>query len=219
MVRIPRPAIRAFVRVLRRVIGPSRDPPVTLTTTTHDVSLRCVLDDIFFCRASKPKKGLGEVTVLFSLLNALAHPGTDNVVFQPTGPKVEILEWGRVTATVASTPEPVPLVPAARYLASPGPGFARTLAEAGRFADRVVLCCSRGEIIARQETRIFTRGGFRLPGDRDLVVPACPAFAAPDVKHRPGLMVGLAPGHFVVNAGPWTVALAAKELGDAPAES
>jgi hypothetical protein len=216
MIAIPRPAIRACATVFRRAAGRTDDPPVTLTAAAHDVSLRCLAAGTTITYAGPVKRDRGELTVRLSVLERLAAPGRDDVVFRPKDTThVEVVERRSVAMTVERVTKAVPLPPAAKSLVSPGDGFVAALATAAgttgvttRFAlDKILLRCARGEIVSTDGTVLLAHCGFRLPGDKDVLIPVCPSFGVPEVRNQKEVQVGLAEGHLVVKAGPWSVAI------------
>jgi hypothetical protein len=213
MILVPRPAVRAFARVLRRAVGPRDDPPVTLTADPYHTILRCLAGEALLTYTLSRGSGPGELTVGLSVLDSLAAPGRDNLVFRKAGAaRVEVVEWGSVGTTADAVAEPVPWPPFSKSPGAPGIGFLAALAAAGQRTDSVWLRCGRGEVVATDGNAVLAHRGFLLPGDSDLLLPACPAVGFAAIRNQRSVRVGLADGHLVVNAGPWMVALPAATL-------
>jgi hypothetical protein len=87
---------------------------------------------------------------------------------------------------------------------------ARTAArDSGRFAvSRIMLAGKSGEVVGTDGKHLLIQGGFELPCKEDLLVPALPVFAAPELSAGDKLSMGRTETHVALVNGPWTVLLA-----------
>jgi hypothetical protein len=64
-----------------------------------------------------------------------------------------------------------------------------------------------GEVAATDGRQLLTRSGFAFPWDRDVLIKSTPIFAARELPRDEPVRVGRTETHFVLFAGPWTIAL------------
>ena len=89
--------------------------------------------------------------------------------------------------------------------------------DAGRFAlTHLQVRGAAGQVIGTDGRWALVWGGFRLPFNGDLLVPAVPAFGSREFADAGEVRVGRADGELVVASGPWRVHLPLNTTGKFP---
>jgi hypothetical protein len=105
------------------------------------------------------------------------------------------------------------------------PVFLRALAEAAATAardsarvavSRIQLRGRTGELVGTDGRQLLLQGGFTFPWKEDILVPALPVFACPELPADGSIAMGRTATDLVLRVGPWTFTLAVDTEGRFP---
>jgi hypothetical protein len=223
-VTVPRNLVRQFRSVLRR-LGPPRGPLpfVVIRAGPEGLFLQAVRDEAAVRyhhpgdQAPDTLKFSGEALARFEGTAAtpvtleVAAAGTIRACWQEQA----VPRACEFPAVEADSGLPFPDVP--EQFASLPPAFLSALAEASRTAardtvrlgmTRVQLRGKKGEVVGTDGRQLLLQGGFEFPFAKDLLVPALPAFASPELPRDEPVGLGITATQVGLRAGPWTLLLA-----------
>jgi hypothetical protein len=81
--------------------------------------------------------------------------------------------------------------------------------DSGRFAvSRIMLAGKCGEVAGTDGKHLLIQGGFELPWKENVLVPALPVLAAPEMNAGEKVSIGRTENHVALVNGPWMVLLA-----------
>ncbi len=228
MIELPRSLARDFRAVLRRALAeqaPRGPLPAVLCRAGPDgLALHAAQDEVavrYHRAGDHPPAALGFPA---AALATFEGAGAGLAVLEETGVGRGRARWQEAGAARAAEfptvpPDRVPSFPeepaaptpvAAGFLAALGEAARTTAERGGRLAlARVQLRGGRGEVVATDGRQLLVQGGFPLPWEGDVLVPAVPAFAGRLLAAATPVAVGRTETHVFVHAGPWTFALAA----------
>src|SRR5262249_48867460 len=81
---------------------------------------------------------------------------------------------------------------------------------------RVQLAGKSGEVVGTDGRQLLVQGGFELPWQESLLLPALPVYRADELNVGEELRVGRTDRHLALVNGPWTVLLAIDDKGRFP---
>jgi hypothetical protein len=234
MIALPCRVARLFLALLKRtpVARPRDAPPfVSLCQNEDCLSLTAWRGDVGL-RWHRPGN-FDPAAVAFTADHLAAFAGTADVTVTTIGP-------GRATAVWADRggeqTRPLPTVEADRIAPLPDPvgrtatlpvSFLAAFGEAvrtaardgGRFAlTRGQLRGKAGQLVATDGKQMLVWGGFALPFNDDVLVPAVPAVATREIVGEGAIGIGRSGNHVLVTTGPWAFALAVDRSGRFPQE-
>lgn len=226
MIEIPRAMARRFRAVLRKCVragaprGPG--PPVLCRTGKGGLSLSCELGDVGLRYLLPGRLAARRVALPAAVLTELAGIDAADIHFEQPEPTKGRATWQQDGAprelafdTVDPAGLPVPPVPGRSAVEMP-PTFLAALAEAartaGRRADRFALTCvllrgASGQVVGTDGRQLLLQAGFALPWAGEVLVPALPAFAAPELPGPGPVRLGRIGERVLLQAGPWLLTL------------
>jgi hypothetical protein len=234
MIALSRADVRRFRLVARRCVPNGRPrgpaPPVRIAAAGDTVTLAAHYGEVVVALtvpAAGP--GRGKVCVPLTALEQFEAAGPGVATLEPSGPAHAAVKWDGPdggTARVDQVAWDVGWPDEPGSLAPVPPEFLTALHEAGRTAardpgryavTRVLLKGSAGEVVGTDGKQALAWGGFALPFDTDLLVPAVPVFGAKELLvHQADATIDPAGDWVCVAAGPWRVWLLVDREGRFP---
>jgi hypothetical protein len=235
MLAIPRRAARRFRAACSKCVsgrprGPA--PPVVVRRTGGRVTLTAAFPGVTLDLVLPASAGIGDEVLVtpMAALEAVEGNTDEPAEFELTEKLAGRIRW-EMSGAARTAPVSFLLpgkqhepLPRPETKAVPGRMLA-ALHEAGRTASRangryalsrVQVRGTAGRVIATDGTVAVLFSGFRFPFPDDLLVPAVPLFGSPEIRDETEVRVGRNPQHLVVEAGNWTVWLAATAVGKFP---
>jgi hypothetical protein len=228
VIELPRALARDFRAVLRRSLadavlrGPL--PAVLCRAGPGGRSLYAGLGELAVCHHQPGDFPVAELAFPGSVLAAFEGGPSQPVALEEVQPGRGRARWeegGAVRSAEFPTvrPETVAPFPDRPELLTPVPdGFLAALGEAALTTaepgstrlslSRVQLRGRGGAVVATDGRQLLVQSGFPLPWTDDLLVPRVPAFAGRLLSGATPVAVGRTETHVLVQAGPWTFALA-----------
>jgi hypothetical protein len=223
MITLPRGLARTLRAVLRRSVveqGHRTDWPVLVCRGgPHGLLLQASRGDVGVGYHLEGAQSTVVVAFRSALLAEFEGKGDDPVTLEPVSPDKARVRWQeagvpRVLDVETVDPETVAPLPAqpTRWAEQPG-SFCQALLEAAGTTARastryslsgVLLCGSRGQVIATDGRQLLLRGGFNLPWQEDLLVPRLPALGLRELRAAGPVGLCRTEDHVALRLGAWT---------------
>jgi hypothetical protein len=225
LIEIPRALARQFRALLRRCSasrgqrGPG--PPVLVRAGPDGLTVCSGLDEAALYFHLDGQRESDELAFRAELLARVEGRDRSSVNLERVGPAKGRARWqeGKVPRSEefeALLPDAAPSFPPLpqRLVAQPV-ALMTALAEAARTAAQyrvrlalahALLAGGSGEVVGTDGRQLLIQGGFELPWEDNVLVPALPVYAAPELSAE-GLRVGWTNSHVALVNGPWAVLL------------
>ncbi len=228
MIELERRATARFRATLRRCVASrprSLAPPVILQQSKDGLTLSAVLEETTLSLSLPGAGGPAErLVVPYKTLAALEGPGAGVATFDTSddGTVCCRLQERGATRELACDAVPDEQQPPALPVVGKLHGVNPTLVAAlhacgqtakrepgGRFAlARLQLRGQAGEVAGTDGRQLLLWGGFELPFQENLLVPAVPVFGSREFIEAPEVRIGRTSKYVTVSVGPWTIWLA-----------
>ncbi|HXD86557.1 MAG TPA: hypothetical protein VN641_08695 [Urbifossiella sp.] len=234
MIAIARDVVRKFRTVARkclagRPLGPA--PPVVCRVRAGTLMLWTRIDSVGLRFAAPTDQRDAVLVVPMAAFAAIEGPGTDVVTLSCDRKLQGTATWSDrgvpqthlFTALMPGKQHAIPDLPVG--MSPVTPEFLIALHECGKTAARdsgrfvlnhVQIRGKAGQVIATDAKQALVLGGFAFPFERDILVPAIPAFGCRELAEEAEIRVGHSATELIVACGPWSVWLPVNAEGRYP---